>query len=134
MSRWISTFLKKYKLKKGNHMKKIIVTLLLLGQVSLSYAVGMLTNNGSVPVNVIMYNSSYKPAQKIAGQVGKSAQGRINSPGTIIPAGNNVNFLPNTTSVDVFYSDIQAGIHVDVNLNSSYTINPDAPVWTISLD
>lgn len=115
-------------------MKKIVITLLLLGKISLSYTLGSLTNNGSVPVNVVMYNSSYKPAQKIAGQVGRSAQGRLNSQGIVIPAGNNVNFLPNTASIDVFYSDIQAGIHVDINSNSSYTVNPDSPAWTISLD
>jgi hypothetical protein len=114
-------------------MKKIILSLFLLGHVSISYALGSLTNNGSVPVNVVMYNSSYRPAQKLAGQVGKSAQGRLNTQGIVIPAGNNINFLPNTASIDVFYSDIQAGIHIDINANSSYTINPDSPVWTITL-
>ncbi len=103
--------------------------ILLLTQSGIITALGSLTNNGSVPVNVIMYNNYTAPTDKI------SARGRLNTQGITIPAGQNVNFLPNTLSIDVYYGNGNVpGVHADINNNSSYTITPGEKTWTITQD
>lgn len=111
-------------------MKKLTMLgiLLLISQNAIS-AIGALTNNGSVPVNVIMYNNYIAPTDRM------SARGRLNIQGIVIPAGQNVNFLPSTTSIDVYYGNGNLeGIHADVNNNFSYTIRPGDPKWVITQD
>ena len=118
-------------------MKKIIMLSLLLSQTSIVFTLGMITNNSNIPVNVVMYGPNYQPVTKAtSNQLGRSAQGRLNSPGTsIIAPGNNVSFSIGTTSIDIFSGNgTQPGIHVNVSANNSYTINPDSPIYTITQD
>lgn len=112
-------------------MKEIAILgiMLLLTQNFITAAVGMLTNNAAVPINVVMYSNYVAPTAKI------SAKGRLNGQGLIIPGGNNITFLPGTTSIDVYYGDEHtAGIHADINTNFSYTISPAPTQWIITQD
>ena len=118
-------------------MKNKIMTILLLSQASMMLSIGMITNNSNLPINVVMYGYNYKAATPAtANQPGRSAQGRLNSPGTsIIAPGNNVNFTQGTVYIDVFSGNgTQPGIHMAVSANNSYTINPDSPVYTVTQD
>jgi hypothetical protein len=112
--------------------KRFILSILLLCTRSTLFAFitnGGLTNNGSVQVNVVMYSNYIAPTAT------NSARGRLNTQGVIIPAGQNINFVPGTTSIDVYYGNGNvAGIHYDVNVNFSYTITPGNQGWTITQD
>lgn len=110
-------------------MKKLIIAgILLLTQNAIS-AIGVLTNNSSVNINIVMYNNYIAPTEKT------SARGRLNGQGIIIPPGNNASFLPNTTSVDIFYGDgDNSGIHSIVNSNFSYTVYPHEKIWILTQD
>ena len=114
-------------------MKKIILAMLFLAQSICAIATsGGLTNNGSVPVNVVMYNNYVAPTATT------SAKGRLNTQGIVIPAGQNVNFLPGTTSIDVFYGNGNIpGIHATVDVSRGYTIAPGMVLnnpWVITQD
>jgi hypothetical protein len=119
-------------MKYGN----LIIFCIVAGMTYDSYAttnqIGTLTNNGSVPVNVIMYNNYTAPTKT------RSARGRLNSQGMIIPPGQNINFIPNTTSIDVYYGNGNIpGIHADVQNFSSYTISPGQQLnesWVVTQD
>jgi hypothetical protein len=112
-------------------MKKTILAILLLAQtIGAIAAVGSLTNNGNMPVNVVMYNSNYTAATSTI-----SAKGRISAQGLIIPAGQNVDFITGTTSIDIFYGNgSQPPLHATITTNNSYTINPGSPTWSITQD
>ena len=98
-------------------------------QASNSYQ-GQLTNNGNMPINVIMYGSNYIAATKT-----NTARGRINSQGMLIPAGQNANFVPGTLSIDIFYGNgTEEGLHVPIQNSQNYTISPGSPVWTVTQD
>ncbi|MDP3788399.1 MAG: hypothetical protein Q8Q60_03750 [Candidatus Chromulinivorax sp.] len=98
---------------------------------------GTITNNSNNPVNVVFYsNANAAPTIGTGTALGKSAQNRIGLQGTIIAAGQNINFPDSTgiASMDIFYgSGISAPLHVSVSSNSNYTINPGV-VWTVTLD
>ncbi len=112
-------------------MKNIIkIHIILVGLFNILDA-GMLTNNGNIPVNVIEYNDNYRP---INAKNNRSSQGRIKGQGYLIPAGQNIDLEKNATSIDVFYSPDKPGIHITINPNNSYTLNPDAPTWTVTQD
>jgi len=115
---------------KGDVMKKFNIMFILLGTITLSTQAGQLTNNGSVQVNVVMYGNNYK--QKTDK---KSAQGRLNDQGIIIPAGQNVNFLPGTSHIEVYYGNgTLKGSHFDIVQNTSYTLYPGSPEWSMTQD
>ncbi|MBP6869633.1 hypothetical protein KBC04_02020 [Candidatus Babeliales bacterium] len=96
---------------------------------SLSMLAGHLTNNGSVPINLIMYNNYVAPAN------GKSARGRLNQDGVVIQAGQNVNFLTGTSSIDVYYGNGNiAGIHANISPNFDYTISTAEGGWILTQD
>jgi len=111
-----------------NQLTKISFVFLLTHNI-IAYAVGSLTNNGSVPVNVVMYSNYVAPTNTV------SAKGRLNTQGIVIPAGQNINFLPGTSSIDVYYGNGNvAGIHAAINGNFSYTISPGDRSWVITQD
>jgi len=114
----------------------LIIFFMLLGITFESFTtnnqIGTLTNNGSVPVNVIMYNNYVAPTKT------QSARGRLNTQGVIIPPGQNINFIPNTTSIDVYYGNGNIpGIHANIQNFSSYTISPGLQAneaWVVTQD
>ena len=113
-------------------MKKTIIFSLLCAMLNSSMTIaGSLTNNGNIPVNVVMYGSSYQP---VNAKTGRSAQGKMRGQGYLIPAGQNIDIERGAASIDVFYSAEKPGIHVTINSSSSYTLNPDSPTWTVTTD
>lgn len=111
-----------------NNIKKLLFYIAIL-IANISYLQAQLTNNGSMPINVIMYNNYVAPSN------GKSPRGRLNKQGTVIPAGQNVAFLPNTTSIDIYYGNGNiAGIHANINQNFDYTISPAEGGWILTQD
>jgi len=110
-------------------MKKLMLAMVLVAQSVGAIAAGGLTNNSNSPINVVMYSSNY-----IAPTATTSAKGRISSQGTIIPPGQNSDFVTGTTSVDIFYGNgTQPPLHAAINIASNYTVNPGSP-WTITQD
>ena len=111
-------------------MKKIIllwfISIFIIATTNIQ---AQITNNGSVPINIIMYNNYVAPAN------GKSAKGRLNDQGFVVPAGQNVSFIPGTSSVDIYYGNGNIpGIHATVNTNFKYTVSPAADGWILTQD
>ena len=112
-------------------IKTSVMSMLLLASYTMMAEgnLGTLTNNGSVAVNVVMYNNYIPSTEKY------SARGRLNAQGIIIPPGQNITFLPNTTSIDVYYGNGNLpGVHAAVSNNYSYTISPGVNAWVITQD
>jgi len=115
-------------------MKKIIFILMpVVCMTNFMHAVGSITNNGNQNVNVVIYSSSYQPINAKTNPP-RSAQGRVRNQGFVIPPGQNIDLPNNAAYIDVFYSAEKPGIHAPVSPNSSYTLNPDSPTWTITQD
>lgn len=104
-----------------------IFSTLLYGSVYLQ--AGGLTNNGNSPINVVMYANYVAPTQTI------SAKGRLNKQGTVVPAGQNIDFISATTSIDIYYGNgTYAALHADINANFEYTISPGPNGWILTQD
>lgn len=110
-------------------MKNFMITMILMLSFVTSIDAGLLTNNSNITINVVMYTNAYQPAKN-----NQSALGRVRNQGYLIPAGQNIDIEKSAASIDVFYSVDKPGIHVAINPNQSYTINPDIPNWTITQD
>lgn len=90
---------------------------------------GGLTNNGNIPINVVMYANYVAPTQNI------TAKGRLNKQGTVVPAGQNIDFIPATTSIDIYYGNgTYSALHADINSNFEYTISPGPNGWVLTQD
>lgn len=125
-------------------MKKLILLTTTLCFLTHSIFAGTITNNGNVSINVILYNNYTPPKIDGSGnattgvKIGTSARGRINKQGFLLQGGQNMDLGQNTNSIDIAYGNGNEPImHVDINPNNSYTVQPGPVVnspWVITQD
>ena len=87
-----------------------------------------LINNGPETINVVMYDRYVAPTDKF------SAQGRLHPKGIILTPGEFTQFLPGTTSIDIYYAMDKTGLHFNITSGTSYTIYPTNTIPIILQD